>query len=44
MIDNYTGSVDNKHHVTGCTLSTGKVVTLTNEEPEEFKWKFINIL
>ena len=35
MIDNYTGSVDNEHHLTEYTLSTGKVVTLANEEPEE---------
>ena len=32
MIDNYIGSVDNEHHVTECTLSTGKVVALTEEE------------
>ena len=35
MIDNYIGSVDNEHHVTEYTLSTGKVVTLTEEEADE---------
>lgn len=35
MIDNYIGSVDNEHHVTEYTLSTGKVITLTEEEAEE---------
>ena len=35
MIDNYIGSVDNEHHVAECTLSTGKVATLTDAEPEE---------
>ena len=44
MIVNHIGSINNEHHVTEYTLSTGKVVTLTNEEPGEFKWKFINIL
>ena len=34
-MDNYIGSVDNEHHVTEYTLTTGKVVTLTEEEPEE---------
>ena len=35
MIDNYIGSVDNEHHITEYTLSTGKVVTLTEEEADE---------
>ena len=35
MIDNYIGSVDNEHHVTEYTLSTGKVITLTKEEADE---------
>ena len=35
MIDNYIGSADNEHHIAKYTLSTGKVVTLTEEEPEE---------
>ena len=35
MIYNYIGSINNEHHVTEYTLSTGKVITLTNEEPEE---------
>ena len=35
MIDNYIGSVDNEHHVTEYTLSTGKVITLTEEEADE---------
>ena len=37
MIDNYIRSVDNEHHLTEYTLSTGKVSTLTEEEPEEKK-------
>ena len=37
MIDNYIGSVDNKYHLTEYTLSIGKVVALTEEEPEVFK-------
>ena len=35
MINNYIGSVDNEHHVTEYTLSTGKVITLTEEEADE---------
>ena len=35
MITNYIGSNDNEHHVTEYTLSTGKVVTLTEEEADE---------
>ena len=35
MITNYIGSKDNEHHVTEYTLSTGKVATITKEEPEE---------
>ena len=35
MMDNYISSADNEHHLTEYTLSTGKVVTLTEEEPEE---------
>lgn len=35
MITNYIGSNDNEHHVTEYTLSTGKVITLTEEEAEE---------
>ena len=35
MIDIYIGSVDNEHHVTEYTLSTGKVITLTEEEADE---------
>ena len=35
MIVNYLGSIDNEHHVTEYTLSTGKVVTLTEEEADE---------
>lgn len=35
MIDNYIGSVGNEHHVTEYTLSTGKVITLTEEEADE---------
>ena len=35
MITNYVGSKDNEHHVTEYTLSTGKVVTLTEEEADE---------
>lgn len=34
-MDNYIGSADNEHHLIECTLSTGKVATLTEEEPEE---------
>ena len=35
MITNYVGSKDNEHHVTEYTLSTGKVVTLTEDEADE---------
>ena len=35
MITNYIGSVGNEHHVTEYTLSTGKVITLTEEEAYE---------
>ena len=35
MITDYIGSNDTEHHVTEYTLSNGKVVTLTEEEPEE---------
>ena len=35
MIVNYIGSIDTEHHVTEYTLSTGKVVTLTEEEADE---------
>ena len=35
MITNYVGSSDSEHHVTEYTLSTGKVVTLTEEEADE---------
>ena len=35
MIANYIGSVDNEHHVTEYTLSTGKVITITEEEADE---------
>ena len=35
MITNYIGSKENEHHVTEYTLSTGKVVTLTEEEADE---------
>ena len=35
MITNYIGSNDTEHHVTEYTLSTGKVVTLTEEEADE---------
>ena len=34
-MDNYIGSADNEHHLTEYTLYTGKVATLTEEEPEE---------
>ena len=34
-MDNYIGLADNEHHVTECRLSTGKVATITEEEPEE---------
>jgi len=34
-MDNYIGLSDNEHHLTEYTLSTGKVVALTEEEPEE---------
>ena len=35
MIVNYLGSIDNEHHVTEYTLSTGKVITLTEDEADE---------
>ena len=35
MITNYIDSNDNEHHVTEYTLTTCKVITLTEEEPEE---------
>ena len=35
MITDYIGSADNEHHLTEYTLSTGKIATLTEEEPEE---------
>lgn len=35
MIADYIGSNDTEHHVTEYTLSTGKVITLTEEEAEE---------
>ena len=35
MITNYIGSNDNEHNLTEYTLSTGKVATITEEEPEE---------
>ena len=35
MMADYVGSNDTEHHVTEYTLSTGKVATLTEEEPEE---------
>ena len=35
MITNYIGSKNNEHHVTEYTLSTGKVVTLTEDEADE---------
>lgn len=35
MITNYVGSNDTEHHVTEYTLSTGKVVTLTEDEADE---------
>lgn len=34
-MDNYICSADNEHHLTEYTLSTGKVATITEEEPEE---------
>ena len=33
-MDNYIGSADNKHNLTEYTLSTGKIATLTDAEPE----------
>ena len=35
MIAEYIGSKSNGHHLTGYTLPISKVVTITNEEPEE---------
>lgn len=35
MITDYIGSNDTEHHVTEYTLSTGKVITLTEEEVDE---------
>lgn len=35
MIVNYIGSKDNEHNLTEYTLSTGKVVTLTEDEADE---------
>ena len=35
MITDYIGSNDTEHHVTKYTLSTGKIVTLTEEEADE---------
>lgn len=35
MITDYIGSNDTEHNVTEYTLSTGKVITLTEEEAEE---------
>ena len=35
MITDYIGSKDNEHHVTEYTLTTGKVVTLTEDEADE---------
>ena len=35
MITNYVGSNDIEHHVTEYTLTTGKVVTLTEDEADE---------
>ena len=35
MITDYIGSNDNEHHVTEYTLTTGKVVTLTEDEADE---------
>lgn len=35
MITDYIGSNDTEHHVTEYTLSTGKVITLTEEEADE---------
>ena len=35
MITNYVGSHNTEHHITEYTLSTGKVITLTEEEAEE---------
>ena len=36
-MDNYIGSADNEHNLTEYTLSTGKVATITDAEPEEKK-------
>ena len=35
MITDYIGSNDTEHHVTEYTLSTGKVITITEEEADE---------
>ena len=35
MITNYVGSNDTEHHITEYTLTTGKVVTLTEDEADE---------
>lgn len=35
MITDYIGSKNNEHHVTEYTLSTGKVITLTEDEADE---------
>ena len=41
MITNYVGSKDNEHRVTEYTLTTGKVVTLTEDEADEL-YQFID--
>lgn len=41
MMADYIGSNDNEHHVTEYTLTTGKAVTLTEEEADEL-CQFIN--
>lgn len=35
MITNYVGSHNTEHHITEYTLTTGKVVTLTEDEADE---------
>ena len=36
MIVNYIGSIDNRHEVSECILSTGTRLTLSKDEVEEF--------
>ena len=36
MIVNYLGSINNEHHVTEYTLSTGTKLLLSKDEVEEF--------